>query len=685
MQNSDKWSHRGFRLFLPGIVMLAFGFAWYGASTTAADDKGSSANGDNSSKAMPTAVAASNDELLVEEDSPNAQYRELTGFTFYIDPGHGGLNPPGQPCQDFGATGPNGTFEKDWSLQIAYTLPNRLSLGPILEDHGARVFYTRTTDETVCARLRWEANNRDYRALGGMPSNWRFISIHLNGNDNITNTNKTEIYRNLSAHQHALDLSNVAKEWIGREVFASPANRVSLTGDLWAVRETEPQYYNILTESNYLANNVAFENRLRFESGFVAKLAYAHYRSLVDFWLVGYEGPHQTPHPQIISEYNNSIAAGKDPGVPFNNGSTYYAHTYPGDGRAWTQEFKAPNGLLGSILQCKTAPCPPTSGSGAYYVRGPVWSTYIEKNGPNNNGPGLPWGVDGHEHSWTTVRGVRNNVFTYPQTQNFENGAIYWNSFEGSISDTNASHAVFLPNCRAGDINDNWAAGYLRNMIGRFALSNDRPGPNPLPTPLARYDDGKVHPNDLTTRAQLAQSLMFAEGYLYAPNNQNFGDVLNHWGRPWVKMAGSRGIISGYTCGGPGEPCDPNNNPYFRPDNFATRAQFSKMLSVARVWTLLNPTPLSGRVSVACPASSGGYYSFSDVCYNLGDLYKGVETAKSYGIIDGYGTNECNSNAPAPCFKPGNNLTRAQMSKMIDLALTNSGYSPGPCWGEPTQ
>ena len=37
-------------------------------------------------------------------------------------------------------------------------------------------------------------------------------------------------------------------------------------------------------------------------------------------------------------------------------------------------------------------------------------------------------------------------------------------------------------------------------------------------------------------------------------------------------------IISGYPCGGPGEPCDSESKPYFRPANNATRGQVSKIV-----------------------------------------------------------------------------------------------------------
>ena len=39
----------------------------------------------------------------------------------------------------------------------------------------------------------------------------------------------------------------------------------------------------------------------------------------------------------------------------------------------------------------------------------------------------------------------------------------------------------------------------------------------------------------------------------------------------------NRGLVNGYPCGGPGEPCGPNNLPYFRPNANVTRGQLSKI------------------------------------------------------------------------------------------------------------
>lgn len=42
------------------------------------------------------------------------------------------------------------------------------------------------------------------------------------------------------------------------------------------------------------------------------------------------------------------------------------------------------------------------------------------------------------------------------------------------------------------------------------------------------------------------------------------------------------GVISGYACGGPGEPCDGDNRPYYRPGNTVTRQQMTKFVDNAR-------------------------------------------------------------------------------------------------------
>jgi hypothetical protein len=45
----------------------------------------------------------------------------------------------------------------------------------------------------------------------------------------------------------------------------------------------------------------------------------------------------------------------------------------------------------------------------------------------------------------------------------------------------------------------------------------------------------------------------------------------------WVQRLAQRSIMSGYPCGGEGEPCGPNDMPYFRPSRVSTRGQAAKI------------------------------------------------------------------------------------------------------------
>lgn len=67
------------------------------------------------------------------------------------------------------------------------------------------------------------------------------------------------------------------------------------------------------------------------------------------------------------------------------------------------------------------------------------------------------------------------------------------------------------------------------------------------------------------------------------PGGQCFADVLP--GSPFYDYTNSLyrdDVISGYACGGPGEPCDAQNRPYYRPGSDVTRAQMSKFVDNAR-------------------------------------------------------------------------------------------------------
>ncbi|HUS13526.1 MAG TPA: family 43 glycosylhydrolase [Chloroflexia bacterium] len=83
------------------------------------------------------------------------------------------------------------------------------------------------------------------------------------------------------------------------------------------------------------------------------------------------------------------------------------------------------------------------------------------------------------------------------------------------------------------------------------------------------------------TRGQLSKITVIAAGWTLVnpPGPGTFADVLpNSAFYEFVETAACHGIVSGYMCGGPGEPCDAQNRPYFRAYNNATRGQIAKIV-----------------------------------------------------------------------------------------------------------
>ena len=82
-------------------------------------------------------------------------------------------------------------------------------------------------------------------------------------------------------------------------------------------------------------------------------------------------------------------------------------------------------------------------------------------------------------------------------------------------------------------------------------------------------------PGNSITRAQIAKIVVIAAGWtLINPALAHFQDVpRGSTFYQYVETAVAYNILSGYPCGGAGEPCGPGNLPYFRPNANATRAQ----------------------------------------------------------------------------------------------------------------
>jgi hypothetical protein len=113
--------------------------------------------------------------------------------------------------------------------------------------------------------------------------------------------------------------------------------------------------------------------------------------------------------------------------------------------------------------------------------------------------------------------------------------------------------------------------------------------------------------------------------------------------------------MNGYNCGGPGEPCGPNNLPYFRPAANSTRGQMAKIVVLAAGLTIDPPDNPD----------------FEDVP-NGSTFYQYVEAAYAAGVINGYpcgGIGEPCGPGNLPYFRPAANITRGQLTKMVSIAF----------------
>jgi N-acetylneuraminic acid mutarotase len=167
------------------------------------------------------------------------------------------------------------------------------------------------------------------------------------------------------------------------------------------------------------------------------------------------------------------------------------------------------------------------------------------------------------------------------------------------------------------------------------------------------YPDGTFRPNNNVTRGQLSKIVSNSAGFS-DPATQMFEDVPpGSTFFDYIGRLAARGYINGYPCGGPGEPCvPPGNLPYFRPNANATRGQISKIVSNAAGFI----EPVSGQTFEDVPPGST-FYDF-------------IERLASRNVMQGY---PCGSVPGEPCvppgnrpyFRPSNNATRGQTSKIV--------------------
>jgi hypothetical protein len=175
------------------------------------------------------------------------------------------------------------------------------------------------------------------------------------------------------------------------------------------------------------------------------------------------------------------------------------------------------------------------------------------------------------------------------------------------------------------------------------------------------YPDGTFRPNNSITRGQLAKMVSNTAGFDGIPTGESFMDVAS--GSTFYMYAErmmSKHVLSGYTCGGPGEPCDASNRPYFRPSANTTRGQISKIVANAAEFN----EPVSGR-----------YYADVD---EDNPFYEVIMRLTSRGVINGYACGGVNpqTGSAEPCdsqnrpyMRWGNLVTRGQAAKIVANAF----------------
>jgi hypothetical protein len=170
---------------------------------------------------------------------------------------------------------------------------------------------------------------------------------------------------------------------------------------------------------------------------------------------------------------------------------------------------------------------------------------------------------------------------------------------------------------------------------------------------ISGYNDNTFRPYNNTTRGQMVKIIVLAYGIpIYTPPTPTFRDEppSDAFYR-YVETAAHRNIVSGYICGGPGEPCP---GAYFRTYNLVTRGQLSKIVVIAAGWALLNPTNAT----------------FNDVPRNSA-FYEFIETAVCHGVVSGYDCGGPGEPCPGRYFRQFNNAIRGQIAKMVYNAVSN--------------
>ncbi|MDQ6695464.1 MAG: S-layer homology domain-containing protein [Chloroflexota bacterium] len=193
------------------------------------------------------------------------------------------------------------------------------------------------------------------------------------------------------------------------------------------------------------------------------------------------------------------------------------------------------------------------------------------------------------------------------------------------------------------------------NIVSGYTCGGTNPETDAA-EPCNAYNNAYFRYNNHITRGQISKLVSLSAAINDDPGPQVFEDVPGT--SPfyaYVNRLANRNFMGGYVCGGPDEPCGPENRPYFRPGRNASRGQLSKIVS--------------NTVGYSEPHTE---VTFSDVQTDS-PFYLPVQRLASRGAMSGYGCGGINpeTGVAEPCdeanrsyFRPGNTVTRGQASKI---------------------
>lgn len=197
--------------------------------------------------------------------------------------------------------------------------------------------------------------------------------------------------------------------------------------------------------------------------------------------------------------------------------------------------------------------------------------------------------------------------------------------------------------------NDQWCYA-LEEMVSLGAVEG-YPGPT-------------FAPDNLVTRGQFCKILVKGfEWTIPYPLGHHFQDVPpGSTFYDYVETAYGRNLITGYPCGGSGEPCiAPNYLPYFRLGNNVTRSQMAKMTSQAANFS--DTAPGSATFSDV-PVGSTFFPYVERLVKHISTSPFPPDYAPQPSCTTGY-----------PCFFPGQSAPRSDTVQHIYLAKINQSSS----------